>query len=161
MPVYHDTSESTRALPDSRSLDWLEERTGADFLITPLAIPVTPGLLARHTEAGALLVQVKVGLDLAASVGLRMKENLSRMLVAAPRPCQRVLLAVGVLTCNVVGEGEIDGRPLPAQVTWEGVEAALSWWRLRGGVTAGISRKGLFLAWCEARERQARHVVST
>jgi hypothetical protein len=81
-------------------LPGLEERTGADILISPsnLPNPINEFLLKMHLDQGALLVQLKFGFDLVASIiDGRYKSSQAKML-ATGAPCnQIVLLFIGLL----------------------------------------------------------------
>ncbi|MCI0562300.1 MAG: hypothetical protein MN733_27770, partial [Nitrososphaera sp.] len=69
-------------LPGSIECSFLEEVTGADFLISIGQYPLrNRALLRKHIESGALLVQHKSGTtgDLLNSLGERLDESQARM----------------------------------------------------------------------------------
>jgi len=97
----------------SYSVD-LEKHTGADFMLSPLAIPPVPNLLKKHGEAGALFVQVKRGMDYPSSItSARIKESLIRMYSVTGSAFQRVLMPVGDFRVDRgMGTAMLDGRPI-------------------------------------------------
>lgn len=141
--------------------DILESITGSDILVSPADLPATkPALIREHLEdCGALLLQVKIGLDLASSVGTRLNLSLAKMKEVAPRQCQRVLLFVGTLACDENGRAIIDGRKVDEAVpgvNWAACQTALEAWCERGGVTYQLSRSGLLVHWLKAKEKRLK-----
>lgn len=77
----------------------LEKWTGADFLLTPLALPVLPATLPKHAEEGAAFVQVKRGHDFSASItDGRINEALARVKQHTTYAVQRIILFIGTAT---------------------------------------------------------------
>jgi ERCC4-type nuclease len=80
-------------------LPGLEERTGADILISPVGLPdpANEFLLKMHLDQGALLVQLKFSFDLIASIiDGRCKASQAKMLATGANPSQVVLLFIGM-----------------------------------------------------------------
>lgn len=119
----------------------LEERTGADLLLSPLSMPHgNERLLRRHAEAG-ILVQRKTGGDLSASItDGRLSRSLAKMLEWTSRPW---LAFVGHLD-NRGGLGFIDGRETLAYASMQG---ALDWWQVRGGYLSLLSDDAALVDW--------------
>lgn len=130
----------------------LEEATGADLIISPFPAPVAPGTLPLHVRNGALLVQVKRGLDLISSVGNRLWESLARMRETGARQWQCVLLTTGVFLPDprtgecIVAEptlhpdGHVEWRYLthPQPRPYQAVESCLRHWTWYGGVVVQL-----------------------
>lgn len=131
----------------------LEARTGADFMVSPMDMPIsTDTLLQMHIKNGAILVQRKHGRDLSSSVGERMNSSLSRMLKwGAIRP-QCVLMFVGVMTCNRNNNAVIN-KQQTGRSFWS-VLGATQKWVDRGGSFVSLSRASLIEPWCRMRMRQ-------
>ena len=154
--VILDTSElrdgsRLAALPHDAALDWLEARTGADMLVSACDdLPCTAyGHVLEHLERGALLVQRKSGMDLASSVGDHMSDQLARMVSAAPRSAQRVLLFTGLLQADKDGYAVIDGKNTPDRKTYAACLGALSKWNRRGGRVEQLPSDAYIPAWCK------------
>lgn len=136
----------------------LEAMTGADFVISPLSVPFVPALLKEHIAAGAVLVQMKRGLDLSSSVVDRMPASLARMHAVGARNSQCSLLFIGVLTCDVNGEGKINNQPIQnfnGQSYWV-VVSAMEKWMERGGVVTSLSRLNLLPDWLILKEKHLK-----
>lgn len=131
----------------------LEECTGADIMVSPLAAPATTRpLLHMHIRKGAVLVQRKHRLDLVSSLEGRLKASLFRMRSCGARQGQCLLLFIGVLTCDHDGMAMIDGQPT-FRSFWS-VYAGLSTWNKYGGcVEPSLSRASLFPDWARMKER--------
>ena len=142
----------------------LEALTGADMIISPLDIPCSKiGLIREHIANKAILVQVKLGADLAASVGERLASSLIKMREVAPAQAQRVLLFVGTLACNSEGRAIIDGREvdqLVPGVNYWACQTSLEAWSERGGVVAQLSRVGLLAEWCQRKEKRLKDYLA-
>ena len=142
----------------------LEAMTGADAMISPLDIPAGKiGLIREHLANKAILVQVKLGTDLAASVGERLASSLIRMREVAPAQAQRVLLFVGTLACNSEGRAIIDGREIDQYVpgvNYWACQTSLEAWSERGGVVAQLSRIGLLAEWCQRKEQRLKEYLT-
>ena len=142
-----ETRKGTRMPVDASAtfteLPGLEERTGADFLLSSLQMPApNDALLRRHCEAG-ILVQRKSELDLPSSIiDGRLYHSLSKMIQWSPRPW---LLIVGNLTENYgkasVGSGK-------SNLTYGQVIAALDWYQMRGGFVTILDDADKIYAWC-------------
>ena len=129
MPHFIDPSETrkgTKMPVDAQEifieLPGLEERTGADFLLSSLQMPAAnDALLRRHCEAG-ILVQRKSGLDLPSSIiDGRLSHSLGKMLEWCKRPW---LLIVGNLTEQ---SGKVSVGGSPSNLTYGQVIAAVDW----------------------------------
>lgn len=127
-------------LPDiqgAKYYDNLEALTGADMLFSALDLPANkPALIAEHLEAKAVLVQIKLGHDLAASVGQRLHDSLMKMREVAPRQGQRVLQFVGTLGRDSEGNAIIDGRKVSENipgVSWKACNSSMRNWIFYGG----------------------------
>ena len=135
--------------------DDLESRTGADFLVSPMDMPIsTDTLLREHLKRGAILVQRKHGRDLASSIGTRMNSSLSRMLTwGAIRP-QCVLMFVGIMTCNRNNNAVVN-KQQTGKSYWS-ILGATQKWVDRGGSYVNLPRAGLIEPWCKMRMRHIR-----
>ena len=142
MPVFlapTEAREGTRlpqqAISSSVLCPGLEEATGADMLLSPLATPrmefVTEALphqlaLKRHCEVGEL-IQRKTGRDLASSV-----RDLNYILDKMLKYCERSrLLFVGEMKCDRRGMAVIDGQETNVQCS--SIEGAIESWQDHGG----------------------------
>lgn len=164
MTIFIDSSEirpqsTMPEIPGAVMSDYLEEWSGADFMVSPLEIPLTTEpLLRKHIEAGALLVQRKHGLDLVSSMGERLNTSLARMQKLGACQSQCVLLFIGVLTCDSQDQAIIDSRET-GQRFWS-VQAAISKWHDRGGVYESLSRYTLIPEWCRMKLRHLNQYES-
>src|SRR3989304_4908031 len=142
----------------------LETMTGADMMISPLNIPAGKiGLVRENIANKAILVQVKLGADLAASVGERLASSLIKMREVAPSQAQRVLLFVGTLACNSEGRAIIDGREIDQfvpGVNYWACQTSLEAWSERGGAVAQLSRVGLLAEWCQRKEQRLKEYLA-
>ena len=158
------TNDATKfpAIEGETVVNGLEAMTGADALISPLDMPCTKlALIREHLDNnGAILIQVKIGLDLAASVGNRLAHSLIKMREVAPRQSQRVLLFAGTLACDADGKALIDGRRVDENVpgvNWAACQTSLEAWCERGGVVYQLSRANLLGHWLQAKEKRLKH----
>lgn len=127
----------------------LEAITGADMMLSRIRIPPNNrALILKHVQAGALLVQCKIGDDLSSSIGDRLNESLARMIECNARQAQCVLLFIGVITCDIAGKALINGRKTHNEHDYRAVKRAMSKWTLRGGVVQELSRESLLPDWC-------------
>lgn len=118
-----------RILTQTTLLPGLEERTGADILLSPLSMPATSDyLLRQHCEAGAL-VQRKSGLDLTGSITSgRLTSQLQKMLEWNSKPW---LVVCATITADKdTGVAVIDGH---SSLAFNAVTGAFDFWQLRGG----------------------------
>lgn len=135
--------------------DVLEEYTGADLMITPLTLPIAPAFLPKHFEAGALLVQIKRGDDLVASVGLRAAKSIGKMVECGTlHSWQRILLYVGTLNASDDGtlaviNGRANSRLGPH--TYFGTLGTIEKWIERGGVFSSIPRMDIIPSWMKMK----------
>ena len=153
-----DSSELRKdsTMPDLDGItisDDLESRTGADFMVSPMEMPITTDtLLQMHIKGGAIFVQRKHGRDLASSIGERMNSSLSRMLKwGAIRP-QCVLMFIGILNCNRNNNAVIN-KQQTGKSYWS-ILGATQKWVDRGGSFVTLHRASLIEPWCKMRIRQ-------
>jgi ERCC4-type nuclease len=139
-------TRSTSRLPQSvidraAVLPGLEDKTGADILVSPLSIPAASDtLLRRHTEAG-LLVQRKSGGDLASSItDGRLARSLMKMLEWSPR----AWLVVCARLDRIGERATLDGRET---LGYSAIIGSLDWWQLRGGYYTTLTDDSALLAW--------------
>lgn len=136
--------------------DILEDITGADCLLSPLDMPAgKPALIREHIANRALLVQLKIGLDLASSVGNRLRMSLAKMRESGASPQQRWLVFCGTLACDKEGKAIIDGRAVSEHVpgvNYWACDSAIVDWQLRGGQYKDLSRVTLLPDWLKRRE---------
>jgi len=119
----------------------LEALTGADVMVTPLTAPVSSSALVKvHIQAGAFLVQLKFGSDLAGSLGGRLKEEIWRMRETGARQAQCILLFIGQVGVDRKGFATIDGQARPKR-RYVAIQRAFLRWNLRGGVSLQLSRE--------------------
>lgn len=155
MTIFVEAKASELSLPKAIRVEHLEEWTGGDMLISTLSVPCkTRALLQKHIDSSALIVQVKLGEDLAASVGDRLNEHIARMRECTRRVAQHWLLFIGVLTCEGSGDALINGRKTHMGMKFDTVDGAIVGWIARGGVYYSLSRIGLLESWCEDMERR-------
>ncbi len=166
-------SNSKTILPEGAILlDWLEEMTGADAIISPLeGMPIAQATFFHHIAAGAVLVQIKHGNDLVSSIGNRLNESLSKMVKMTRAQWQRVLVPVGfyrkdprtgMVAAATPKEGEkpyyiiISGAPKK----WEALQSALWRWRKRGGCIEPMISTAVQLAkWMQQEERDLKSMI--
>lgn len=148
-----ETRKGTKMPVDAQEifieLPGLEERTGADFLLSSLQMPAAnDALLRRHCEAG-ILVQRKSGLDLPSSIiDGRLSHSLGKMLEWCKRPW---LLIVGNLTEQ---SGKVSVGGSPSNLTYGQVIAAVDWYQMRGGFVTILEDADKVYIWClEQQER--------
>lgn len=127
----------------------LEAMTGADVLISPIDMPCSkPALIREHLANGAVLVQVKIGPDLAASIpDRRLNFSLCRMKELTSNSFQRWLITTGLLTDRESDDRAwFDGVPLAtlapglAHVGYRACQTALRHWSMRGGRYLNVAR---------------------
>lgn len=122
-------------------------------MVTPLERPLAPIFLKDHLAAGALLIQRKSGLDIAASVGERMYTSLERMLALPTCQAQRILLFIGHMNCTREGKANINGQDVPLQgESYWSIRGSIAKWQERGGCYDEITRIGLLPRWLQLRE---------
>ncbi len=126
------------------SIPNLEAITGADGMISPnigLPKPSTEYWIKKHIDAGAYLVQVKIGHDLIQSiVDDRIKDSQSKMIQTGAQPWQCILLFIGIIGYSK--EGVLINKQYTygkRRMTWGEVDFALDFWEIRGGRFREIS----------------------
>ncbi len=140
----------------------LEEATGADVLIgvPGLPHPTTPILLKRHISAGALLVQIKFGFDLFASIfDGRYKASQAKMLATGASPDQVILLFVGIVLHSkkdklivMNGQWMRDMLPMAKNFTYDHYLEQRLMWGERGGIFEVIEMESRVKDWFVAAE---------
>lgn len=117
----------------------LEAMTGADVLISSVAIPPQSSELIRehHLAAGAVLVQVKHDADVLSYDNT--KQELARMLSIAGRPSQRMLLFVN-------NENSTN--------YYEAAMSVAAAWTDRGGSYAELQSNEFFGKWLQLKEKR-------
>lgn len=152
--IFIDSREDI-AISGTVRVDGLEAQTGADIMLSRLAIPCkTRALLDKHIESGAILVQLKIGEDLAGSIGDRLNDSLARMRSITKRTASHLLLFIGTLDCGKDGEARINGRKTHSAVSFASLDGAIVGWLARGGVYYSIPRLDMLDAWAHAMERR-------
>lgn len=140
--IYADASELSsnsrfrRVMQNVKSCPELEQLTGADLLITRTGMPVNDCLIAKHIEAGAILVQLKFGSDLTSSItDGRLKDCIERMRIA-PYASQRRLIYIGILAADKRGNAQLDGQT--SHMSYTSVIRALDRFQHRGGTYTNV-----------------------
>lgn len=155
MSVFVDARATEINIPTAKRVANLESWSGADMMVSRLAMPCsTHALFMRHVSEGALLVQVKITSDLAASVGDRLNSSIARMRECTRRTAQHWLVFVGVITCDAEGSALIDGHRTYKNMSWVTLDGAICNWIARGGVYYPLSREGLLPHWAQSMERR-------
>lgn len=154
MTVFIDSREDIK-LTGASKVENLEQWSGADLMLSRLTMPCkTRALLDKHIDAGAILVQLKVGEDLAASVGDRLNDSLARMRSVTKRTASHWLLFIGVLGCDKEGSATINGYRSRGSLSFATIDGAIVGWMARGGVYYTLPRIEMLDAWCHAMERR-------
>lgn len=118
------SSRNVQILKTWKGSNVLENLTGADFLVSPLNLPVhSETLIAKHLQNGACLVQVKRLGDFPSSAleTGNLHDMMDRMLTFCKkhhpkaRPSQRIILSVGLFYegkegCLMIGKHEARGN---------------------------------------------------
>ena len=126
----------------------LEAKTGADLLVSKLHAPATTSsLIKMHIEAGAFLVQLKFGSDIASSLGGRLKDSLWKMRETGARRGQCIMLFIGQLGVTRGGTAMIDGRDDRPRRQYMAVNKAMLKWGLRGGLALNLTRGSYLVEW--------------
>lgn len=153
MKIYYDPDEQGKldcgkipAVPSPG----LEVMTGADFLVSPLAIPLTSITIKGHMKAGAVLVQQKRGHDYANSVFTpRLKASIAKMREYGHR-VQCVIQYVGTWDISEKGGLLLDDKqtygdfPMTPE-TWFSEQAKING---RGATFQHLQRSDQLEAWC-------------
>lgn len=136
---------------DYKVCNFLEKQTGADICVSPIQIPPkTPELLAKHIEAGCLLIQRKSGTDAIQSIE-RLDEVITRMIECGSRQSQRVLLTVGLWEKTPSGNLMIDGNITPCM--YMNMILVLSSWCDKGGISIHLQSNDLIPEYLKHREK--------
>lgn len=157
MTIFVEDTAREINIPDAKRTKNLEMWTGGDFIVSTLGLPMlNKALLNKHLEANALIVQAKLGDDLASSVGDRLNNSLARMHTTNTVQAQRVLLFIGILTCSAENKALINGRATHNNSDYWTVQNSIDKWIDRGGVYRNISRESLLPDWCAKAEKRLR-----
>lgn len=164
--IFIDSSEKNTNLPvehftfDFTWLDNLEELTGADIMVTveDAPAPTTMRRIQYHLSQGAFLIQVKIGLDIASSVGTRLHNSLYQMRETGAKLPQCILLCVGIVSCRD-GMAYVNGREcIPPKNYWAVVNS-LNRWCDRGGAVHYLHREALIEDYLVGRQRDVKAYV--
>jgi len=148
------------SIEEAVTSDILEAMTGADLMISPLEIPVmTPTLIQKHIDAGALLVQRKSGEDLPNSLGARLNESLFKMRETGARQSQCVLLFVGILEWQKGNLAVLDG--VQSKNSYFAILGGLSKWHDRGGVVEFLAKNELIPKWIDLKHTHVKEYQKT
>lgn len=141
------------ALPNSVPCSFLEDETGADFLLSIAPYPCrTPALLQKHIDAGAVLIQHKSTLDLLNSLGERLDDASARMVECTlnKRTYQRVLLSTGLYTWTLRdGKKYVVLNGVTTDTLWNSYRGAVGKWEGRGGRYVNLVSDADIPEWCE------------
>ena len=163
-----ETNASSRFHLDVPTSDVLEALTGADFLVSPAEFPATcEGLIRRHVEAGAMLIQRKSLRDLVESCTDErgIKASLARMHEVGAAWWQCVVLASGVFmpdmrsglckvgTPTLHDNGRIDFHWQKTTVQYKAFATAKRRFPLRGGWIDIVSCDDEIPGWLQNMER--------
>lgn len=138
----------------------LEAKTGADLMISNLQAPVTTeALIQMHVRAGAFLVQLKFGSDIASSLGPRLKDSIWKMRETGAKQGQCILLFIGQLGVKRVTRkgvpmsiATIDGRSDRPRRPYMAINKAMLKWGLRGGIALNLTRESYLVEWLSVLE---------
>lgn len=154
MTVFIDYREDI-PIANAVKVDGLEADTGADFMLSRLSVPCkTRSLLDRHIDGGAILCQLKIGEDLASSVGDRLNDSLARMRSITKRTASHFLLFIGTIGCNNEGSATINGHRTHRNISFATLDGACIGWIARGGVYYALPRIEMLDGWAHAMERR-------
>lgn len=146
-------------LPSATVFHALESLTGADALITPVDLPLTPALLPRHISSGATLVQIKHGHDLSSSISdRRLHFSLARMRETGARTSQCVLLFIGYMQ-EIEGDCYINSHLSMIVKSFWSVQSAIDKWTEEGGVYINLHKNSLIPIWAKKKEERLRHYL--
>lgn len=153
--IFVDSREDI-PIANAVKVEGLEAQTGADFMVSRLSAPCkTKSLLMKHLNSGAVLCQLKITEDLAASVGDRLNDSLARMRSVTTRPACRMLLFIGALGMNSEGSATINGHRTRRNVSFATIEGAGIGWIARGGTMPfPLPRIEMLDGWAHAMERR-------
>jgi ERCC4-type nuclease len=146
------------------SLPGLEERTGADIMVSPFNLPnpINDFLLKMHLDEGALLVQLKFSFDLIASIiDGRYKASQAKMLATGANPNQIILCYIGLATLRPPDQLIINGQyprnvvPAAKNIKFETFYKQRLLWAKRGGVFEQISLLEELATWIKSAAKVA------
>jgi hypothetical protein len=151
---------SAAKMPNLHPLPNLEGRTGADLMICPLGLPYPANdfLLQRNIDEGALLVQMKFGLDLMVSIiDGRYKAGQERMITTKAKPDQIILLFIGsVFEAKTDNELMINGQrvsdiiPAAKSFTYSHYWTQRLLWAMRGGIFEQVVMDYKIIEWIKS-----------
>lgn len=140
--LFDDNGKEATVIP------FLEKRTGADMILSPLDMPaITETLLDIHVAGGACLYQVKIGMDLPSSISdSRLWGALNRMIACTPDEGQRWLLYTGGYNYDIETDvAMIDGRSVPntinQNVRYSAIRTSIRRWQDCGGKVEHLLKK--------------------
>ena len=132
----------------------LEEKTGADFLVSTLGLPIVSAeTLAKHCQEG-VLIQRKTVSDLVASIrDGRLTRSLYKMLQSGPMPWLVITgtLAIDSMTGNI-DTGSVSGMNYMAYT------GALDWYQVRGGYVSYHPHGGPLMPWMLSWEKKLKAI---
>jgi len=150
MTVFIDPTENSKGslfpgFAGAQEVPFLEELTGADFMVSLEPMPATTEkLVLEHIKRGALLVQRKSGGDIVSSVGTRLNMSLAKMRATGAMQSQCILLYDVEFTDPVITHIDFEV---------EHVLAAIYKWNSRGGVSEFVIKASDIPAWIETKMR--------
>ena len=150
-------------IPNAQYVQGLEE-IGPDIMVSPLdgRFPqdkVNNYMLKKHLDAGAMLIQLKVGTDLLTSItDGRLDTSLSRMQEAVPNSWQRWLLYIGNFMMGSKSALSLDGKPQRIRY-WE-FNGALSAWGEGGGIIANLPTPESIPKWLNSRQDRLKQYLA-
>lgn len=156
MTIFVEARASEINIPNAKRVENLEAWSGADVMVSRLAMPCTThALFKRHVLEGALLMQVKRGEDLAASAtNDRLVESIARMRECTRRIPQHWLVFVGTLGCNDEGSALINGHRTRLSLSYATIDGAICDWIARGGVYYNVPKESMLPMWVASMERR-------
>ncbi len=157
-----DSDESKYYTPDSthRVVKDLEKMTGADWIVSPINLPMlSSSLIAKHLAAGAVLIQRKETHDLVSSIqDGRLVECITRMQgfgwehKLLLKPAQKLLLPIGVFIGHQDESLTVSNQS--AHATWKQFYGAMMRWGEQGGVCEfPLTNSSQFFWWLECKQR--------
>ena len=140
-------------IPGVVASDILEKLTGADIMVSPVSLPPkSEGLIKKHLERGAVLIQRKSGEDLIASIPTRLENSLAKMTSTAYYPYQSMLLFSGKLEISPAGMAIVNGNE--TGMSYMAVIGALDAWTLRGGTYINLPSDDLIPEFLRDKEKR-------
>lgn len=156
-----------------KSCGWLEEKSGADLIITPLSLPLVPATFEKHMKSGAILVQVKHGTDFTNSFGERLNNSIAKMVECAPycHYWQRILVTTGMFIPDtengkmLVGivetnrGGKVFIRWMDSGKDKKAYDSSIRHWIFRGGSVQQLSMSNDLNDWLLETEKDLKHIL--